>query len=239
MTIMNKDEKRMMLFDMQEHPERYTDEQIESLLADEDVKDFFKELTMVRMAGKKAKPSHVNVDEAWKNFSSQYVSDGIDGKHSHKSDAFVEGMSHSRKMKIAASIIGVVFLSGVAWATAIHQGWVKGFTSSEESSHINKVEQSSVSTSLSADTVKATAMDMKKDSTDMKPMVFDNAELKDVLTLFASFYQVKVEYVNAEAQHVRLFFNWDKQRSLQQNIEILNAFDCINISYENGILKVE
>ena len=80
---------------------------------------------------------------------------------------------------------------------------------------------------------------MKKDSTDLKPMVFDNAELKDVLTLFASFYQVKVEYKNVEAQHVRLFFNWDKQRSLQQNIEILNAFDRINISYCNGTLKVE
>ena len=142
-------------------------------------------------------------------------------------------------MKIAASIIGVVFLSGMAWATAIHQGWVKGFSSSEESSHINKVEQTSASTSLSADSVKATAMDMKKDSTDLKPVVFDNAELKDVLTLFASFYQVKVEYQNEEAQHVRLFFNWDKLRSLQQNIEILNAFDRINISYENGCLKVK
>ena len=38
MTIMNKEEKLMMLFDIQEHPERYTDEQIENLLADEEVK---------------------------------------------------------------------------------------------------------------------------------------------------------------------------------------------------------
>ena len=239
MTIMNKEEKLMMLFDIQEHPERYTDEQIENLLADEEANALYQAQAMARMAGKKAKPEKVDVDEAWKNFSAQYVSDGIEGKHSRKSDTFVEGMSHSRKMKIAASIIGVIFLSGVAWATAIHQGWVKGFSSSGESSHINKVEQTSVSTSLSADSAKAAAMDMKKDSTDLKPMVFDNAELKDVLTLFASFYQVKVEYQNVEAQHVRLFFNWDKQRSLQQNIEILNAFDRINISYSNGTLKVE
>ena len=34
MTNMSKDEKRMMLFDMQEHPEKYTDEQVEYLLAD-------------------------------------------------------------------------------------------------------------------------------------------------------------------------------------------------------------
>lgn len=230
MTIMNKEEKLMMLFDIQEHPERYTDEQIENLLADEEVKTFFQAQAMARMAGKKAKPEKVAVDEAWKKFSEC---------HQLESEKGTKTSSSRRKMKIAASIIGVVFLSGVAWATAIHQGWVKGFSSFEESSHINKVEQTSASTSLSADSVKVTAMDMKKDSTDMKPMIFDNAELKDVLTLFASFYQVKVEYQNAEAQHVRLFFNWDKQRSLQQNIEILNAFDRINISYSNGTLKVE
>ena len=37
----SKEEKRQMFFDMQEHPDRYTDEQVERLLADEDVKDFF------------------------------------------------------------------------------------------------------------------------------------------------------------------------------------------------------
>lgn len=40
MTNMSKEEKRMMLFDMQEHPEKYTDEQVERLLADEAVKEF-------------------------------------------------------------------------------------------------------------------------------------------------------------------------------------------------------
>ena len=230
MTIMNKEEKLMMLFDIQEHPERYTDEQIEDLLVDEEANALYQAQAMARMAGRKAKPEKVDVDEAWKNFSEC---------HQQENEKGAKTSSSRRKMKIAASIIGVVFLSGMAWATAIHQGWVKGFSSSEESSHINKVEQTSASTSLYADSMKATAMDMKKDSTDLKPMVFDNAELKDLLTLFASFYQVKVEYQNAEAQHVRLFFNWDKQRSLQQNIEILNAFDRINISYSNGTLKVE
>ena len=69
MTNMSKEEKRMMLFDMQEHPEKYTDEQVERLLADEEVKEFFHELVMARMAGKKANPKNVDVDEAWKGVS--------------------------------------------------------------------------------------------------------------------------------------------------------------------------
>lgn len=49
----SKEEKQQMFFDMQEHPDRYTDEQVERLLADEDVKDFFHDMAMVRMAMKK------------------------------------------------------------------------------------------------------------------------------------------------------------------------------------------
>lgn len=49
----SKEEKRQMFLDMQEHPDRYTDEQVERLLADEDVKVFFHDMAMVRMAMKK------------------------------------------------------------------------------------------------------------------------------------------------------------------------------------------
>jgi hypothetical protein len=65
----SKEEKRQMFFDMLEHPDRYTDEQVERLLADEDVKDFFHDMAMVRMAMKKGNPKKVNVDEAWKKFA--------------------------------------------------------------------------------------------------------------------------------------------------------------------------
>ena len=65
----SKEEKRQMFFDMQEHPDRYTDEQVERLLADEDVKDFFHDMALVGMGMKKENPKKVNVDEAWKKFA--------------------------------------------------------------------------------------------------------------------------------------------------------------------------
>ena len=68
MTNMSKEEKQMMLFDMQEHPEKYTDEQVERLLADEEVKEFFHELAMARVAGKKANQKNVVVDGVWEEF---------------------------------------------------------------------------------------------------------------------------------------------------------------------------
>ena len=216
MTNMNKDEKRLMLFDMQEHPEKYTDEQMEHLLADEEVKEFLRDLAMARMAGKKATPKKVDVDKAWKEFSNG---------------------SYRNRMKIAASIVGIIFLSGVALA-AVQNGWLNFSTSDKVVDNKAMAEQIVPSNTLANDSLKAMTVE-PTDSLDMKPVVFDDAELGTVLMQMADFYHVKVEYMNTNTQHVRLFFNWNKTKTLEQNLELLNAFDRIQIEYADGTLMVK
>ena len=213
---MNKNEKRMMFFDMQEHPEKYTDEQMEHLLTDEEVKVFLRDLAMARMAGKKATPKKVDVDKAWKEFSNG---------------------SYRNRMKIAASIVGIIFLSGVALA-AVQNGWLNFSTSDKVVDNKAMTEQIVPSNTLANDSLKAITTE-PKDSLDMKPVVFDDAELGTVLMQMADFYHVKVEYMNVNTQHVRLFFNWNKTKTLEQNLELLNAFDRIQIEYADGTLIVK
>ena len=141
-------------------------------------------------------------------------------------------------MKIAASVIGIIFfLSGVAFA-AVQNGWIR-FSASEKAVDNNAVTEQIVKPKpLANESLKAMTSE-SKDSLDMKPVVFDNAELGIILTQMAYFYHVKVEYVNANTQHVRLFFNWNKTKSLEQNLEILNAFDRIQIEFADGTLMVK
>ena len=216
MTNMNKDEKRLMLFDMQEHPDKYTDEQIERLFADEGVKEFLRDLAMARMAGKKAMPKKVDVDKAWKEFSNG---------------------SYRNRMKIAASIVGIIFLSGVALA-AVQNGWFKLSSSDKVVEDKTVTQQIANPKQLANDSLKAITTE-PKDSLNMNPVVFDNAELGTILMQMADFYHVKVEYMNANTQHVRLFFNWNKTKTLEQNMELLNAFDRIQIEYADGTLMVK
>ena len=230
MTNMNKDEKRLMLFDMQEHPEKYTDEQIEHLLTDEEVKEFLRDLAMARMAGKKATPKKVDVDKAWKEFAETHNKDLLTDKKEANS-------TYRNRMKIAASIVGIIFLSGVALA-AVQNGWFKFSTSDKVVEEKAATEQTANSKQLANDSLKAMTVE-PTDSLDMKPVVFDNAELGTVLMQMADFYHVKVEYMNANTQHVRLFFNWNKTKTLEQNLELLNAFDRIQIEYVEGILIVK
>lgn len=229
MSTMNKDEKRLMLFDMQEHPEKYTDEQVERLLADEEAQEFLRDLAMARMAGKKATPKKVDVDKAWKEFSEKH----------NKAKSISNGTNtpYRNRMQIAASIIGIIFLSGVALA-AVQNGWLK-FAVSDKVADNNTTTEQTVKQKPSADDSLKAVTTEPNDSLDMKPVVFDNAELGTILTQMTDFYHVKVRYDNDDTQHVRLFFNWNKMKTLEQNLEILNAFDRIQIEYAEGELVVK
>ena len=102
-----------------------------------------------------------------------------------------------------------------------------------------KTEQVSSTSDLNKmDNIKVSATE-KADSLDLKPVVFDNTELGDVVSQLAAFYHVKVEFGKAESQHIRIFFNWDKTKTLKQNLEILNAFERIQITEVDGTLRVE
>lgn len=229
MSTMNKDEKRLMLFDMQEHPEKYTDEQVERLLADDEAQEFLRDLAMARMAGKKATPKKVDVDKAWKEFSEKH----------NKAKSISNGTNtpYRNRMQIAASIIGIIFLSGVALA-AVQNGWLKFVVSDKIADNKTTTEQTVKQKPSADDSLKAVTAE-PNDSLDMKPVVFDNAELGTILTQMTDFYHVKVRYDNADTQHVRLFFNWNKTKTLEQNLEILNAFDRIQIEYAEGELVVK
>ena len=77
-----------------------------------------------------------------------------------------------------------------------------------------------------------------------RSILSDDDESKDVVsevftTILAAFYHVKVEFGKAESQHIRIFFNWDKTKTLKQNLEILNAFERIQITEADGTLRVE
>lgn len=229
MSTMNKDEKRLMLFDMQEHPEKYTDEQVEHLLADEEAQEFLRDLAMARMAGRKAVPKKVDVDKAWKEFSEKH--------NKAKSISNGANTSYHNRMQIAASIIGIIFLSGVALA-AVQNGWLKFAVSDKVADNNTTTEQTVKQKPSADDSLKAVTAE-PKDSLDMKPVVFDNAELGTILTQMADFYHVKVKYDNADTQHVRLFFNWNNTKTLEQNLAILNAFDRIQIEYAEGELVVK
>lgn len=215
MTNMTIEEKRAMFFDMQEHPDKYTDEQIEESLVDDDMQTFIHDMAMTKRAILKAHPKQVDIDAEWQNFAHQ------------------QAPRQHRWMKIAATFIGVIFLSGVALAAVLQLGIFRGSNEKEQSLGQNEMEQI-----IPKDSSKVIPA-IQKDTINEKPVIFENAELGNILMQMTAYYNVKLVFGDESSRHIRLFFNWDKKESLQRNIDLLNGFERINITYKDNTITVE
>ena len=138
----------------------------------------------------------------------------------------VGSTSHQRRrwLQTAAIFIGVLMLSGIAFAAV---QLVKA-TSQAKRSQSETVQPIVSKTQLT-----------ENDSTMMKPVVFENAELKAILGEIATYYNYKVIYKGEDAQHTRLYFTWDKQMPIEDIVETFNQFNRIHITVKDCQLLVE
>ena len=186
---MKKEEQIRMLL----HPEDYTDEQLDQMLDETDVKV-------------------PDVNEAWEEFRSER--------------RMVRG-KRLPLLKIAAMFIGVLMLSGIAYA-AVH------IIRNHEAGVKNQETVVSTNTQhLSPNTQTPT------DSTSMKPVVYEDVELATILNEIATFYQCEVVYKSEASKLIRLYFTWDKKATIDELIDTFNKFERIHITREDKKLIIE
>ena len=193
--MQTQDKKKQMFFDMQEHPEKYTEEQIEAMIADLD--------------------QIPDVESALQKFNDNHPRATVH--------------SSSRWLKIAASIIGIIMVSGIAFA-AIHI--VRQYQKPQQSIVPAVTETNSQPSALNSQKAEA-------DSVSVKPHIFDNVPLDKMLIEMAGYYGVTVEFQLEEARQLRLHFVWDHNESLDQVVERLNNFEAVNIVCEPKKLIVK
>ena len=156
------DEKTKMLLDAQEHPEQFTDEALRQMQDDPEIRA----LMEATAQGKRALMKHQSVasqeaiDAAWQDF---------EAKH------FPKAAKVSILHKVAASFIGLLFISGIAFAT-IHIVRNYGNTVGEDSK--SPTQETRITNShqqtLPADT-----------TVTIPPVVFDNVTLDSILPQIA------------------------------------------------------
>ena len=158
------------------------------------------------------------IDEEWTKFEAEHF-------RSERSDVRGKRIPF---LKIAAMIMGVLMLSGIAYAT-IYIISSNSQKSQEEQTIATANSQLSTLNSQLAE----------QDSTQHKPIVYENAKLEVILDDIATFYQVEPVYKKEETKHIRLYFTWDKKQDLDNIIDTFNKFERIHITRYNKILIVE
>lgn len=204
-------DKLAQVLDAIECPESYSDEQLLQLLSDEQCSDYYRLMCDAASAyAGTTTESEADIDAEWQRFSQTHFTTQVIWR------------------KIAAVFIGMMMISGLSYA-AIHIF----------NSHTNNTTVTEITKPAAVEVVEAQPQEAAP--AEMAEMVytFENAELQEILTEVADYYQLSTEFRNDEARHIRLYIKWNKEEEAQTLIKRLNRFEKVNVTLTNGHIIAE
>ena len=141
--------------------------------------------------------------------------------------AHIVAKSTTTWYKIAAMFIGILMLSGIAYAAISH--FIKmedkpQVTLTERKPDIKKMEK----------TYGAEMTPTKK-----APVVFNNVELQQIMQYVADGYGVKVEFKNNAARTIRFYLQWEADDTLQEIIDKINHFEKVRLTLNEETITIE
>ena len=234
-----------LLLDLLEHPEKYSETQKDELLGDEEVNELYQQLVETRQsldfAKSKEKMKMPSIDAEWEKLKDEMKLKEKQQKEEMSQNAETQQTAKLfplwSPMRKVAAVAAVLVVSGITFA-AIHL-----VTRSHQASDQNNTElvASQKDSIQQVSAPQKSNIEEKADSASLAqlPLVYENAELQNILTPIAGHFHLQVTYQNESARHIRLFLQLEKDMSLDDIIELLNHFEKVNIRHEGQTLIVE
>ncbi len=231
---MEQQDKIRLLLSMQEHPEQYTDEQLHQMIADDpELAEQLEQLALTKQAFVKQETDEeaIPVEEEWQKFYSEHADEiealGEDNTHS----ATVKRLKSIVPYKVAASIIGILFTAGFAFATIHILSLIPNPSPKDEGSKYTQV----------ADTARkdTTPLSTRRGAGGEAPIVFDNVALEKMLSQIAAYYNKEVEFQNDNARQFRFYFVWKPDEGLDVTLHRLNLFESVSVELNSDKIVVE
>ena len=241
-----------MLLDLLEHPEKYSETQKDELLGDEEVNELYQQLIETRQSLDFAKSKEgmkmPSIDAEWEKLQDEMKLQDetkLKEEKQQKEEMKQNAETHQTAklfplwspMRKVAAVAAVLVVSGITFA-AIHL-----VTRSHQASDNNNTElvASQKDSIQQVSAPQKSNIEEKTDSVSLAqlPLVYENAELQNILTPIAEHFHLQVTYQNESARHIRLFLQLEKNMSLDDIIELMNHFEKVNIRHEGQTLIVE
>ena len=238
------------LLEMLDHPEAYTEQEIRDIInRDEDTRESYRLMVEAKRSSRnRQKETPVDVDDAWQRFAKKQndqSSSRPTGMHAKarffnlQSSIFnlQTSIFNHQFRKIAAAFIGVLLVSGIAFA-AIHivRHYVEQDipTPPQETQMVEPHQQI-----IPDDTVKVEKTDTIAPKATMEPVVFDNVPLEEMLSEIADHYDATVSFANDKARQLRFRFVWNPQQDIDQVVSDLNQFESLTVTLKDNQITVE
>lgn len=203
------------LLEMLDNPEAYTEQEIQDIInRDEDTRETYRMMAEAKRSSRQHQANKpIDVDAAWQKFNQK-----------------IQPQQHSFGwMKIAASFIGVLLVSGIAFAAIQIVRYTQQHTpKTEEVIYTPKPANVTPADTLTTDTI-ATP----------QPIIYDNIPLEKMLSEIAAHYDAKVTFINDEARLLRFYFVLYPQKGIDKVVSDLNKFERLNITLNDNQITVK
>ena len=209
---MRPSDDKQVFFDMQEHPENYSEEQLEQIMAELD--------------------KEPDVEAAWEKILSNSPLKGGDSlplreRHEHKWQRklllSLQGRGRER-VRFAAVFAAFAFL-GIMSLASYRAFFYKTTT--------DKRQQAADTTAVKTERF---YYDVHNGDTIFR---FENIRLDSIMTIVSKHYKHQVVFKDKAPAHLRLFITCHTSHTLREFVEQMNMFDGFHISKDFDILYVE
>ena len=188
---------------MTEHPERYSQDELQKMLIEDDEGSrIYKTISEVNAA------LGMEKDVKMKHASSKTAS------------RFMQ--------KVAAAIIGICLISGIAYAAVVI---MKKPSAPEKTAVVAPAAPKTESSTVADTPVSSSSSPIVK--------TYEDAPLSEIVSDIARVFSKQHAYRSDKAKTLRLYYRLDTRRGLEKNIEELNTFENINIEINGDTLVVD
>ena len=220
---MNKSEQ---LLKMLEHPERYSEQQWQEILADDECRELYSLMAKTRSAFTAEQADERLTDEIineqWQRLEAEYPT---------------RAAIIPLWRKVAATVAIAITLFGIGYAAVTTGFFGLQKQSTEETTTLkpgtNEVTADEMPTAIEQPTDSLTTKAMTE------PRLYDNVPLEQMMSELAAYYQVDVEYRSDDVRSLRLYYEWEPDYTLDMVVDMLSHFESLSISREGNKLIVE
>ena len=141
--------------------------------------------------------------------------------------AHIVAKSTTTWYKIAAMFIGILMLSGIAYAAISHFIMVEDkpkVAMTERKPDVKKMEKT---------------YGVEMTPTKKAPVIFNNVELQQIMQYVADGYGVKVEFKDKSARTIRFYLQWEADDTLQEIIDKINHFEKVHLTLNEETITIQ
>lgn len=214
------------LLEMLDNPDAYSEQEVRDIInKDDETRESYRLMVAAKQGYRNREEETIDIDNAWKRLEASPQPSPIGREPSH------------RWLKVAASVIGILFVCVIAYAACVKFG-VIGWQKQDrqlESTATNNKENIQLQT-----TTKITpASELKSDTTKSEPVIYDNIPLEKMLPKIATYYGYEVTFKNYEARQLRFHFVWNREEGIEKVVDNLNHFESLSVTLKDKQLIVE